>query len=113
MKLERIGTPAKISGAMSGPQNFQITASKIAFNILSSGLYSNKIGACIRELSCNAYDAHVEAGKKDVPFEIHLPSSFEPWFSVKDYGVGLSHEGILGLYTTYFSSSRNDSNEYV
>ena len=90
MKLQREGTPAKISGSIGGPQGFQITASRIAFNILSSGLYSNKIGACIRELACNAWDAHVMANKRDVPFEIHLPTSFEPWFSVKDYGIGLN-----------------------
>jgi hypothetical protein len=90
MKLQREGTPAKISGSIGGPQSFNIVGSRIAFNILSSGLYSNKIGACIRELACNAWDAHVMAGKRDVPFEIHLPTSFEPWFSVKDYGIGLN-----------------------
>jgi hypothetical protein len=90
MKLERKGTPATISGAVSGPQQFNIAGSRIAFNILSSGLYSNKIQACIRELSCNAWDAHVMADKRDLPFEIHIPSSFEPWFTVKDFGIGLN-----------------------
>ena len=113
MKLERKGTPATISGAAGGPEKFKITASRIAFNILSSGLYSNKIAACIRELSCNAYDAHVVAGKKDTPFEIHLPTSFEPWFTVKDFGVGLSHEGMINLYTTYFASDKNNSNDLI
>ncbi len=113
MKLNRTGTATKITGAVSAPQTFQIQSSKIAFTILSSGLYSNKIGACIRELSCNAWDSHVQANKRDVPFEVHIPTSFEPWFSVKDYGVGLSHEGILKLYTTYFSSSKNGSNDFI
>ena len=90
MKLSRHGEKSQISGAVSGPQQFNIVGSNIAFKILSSGLYSNKIQACIRELSCNAWDAHVMGNKRDVPFEIHLPNSFEPWFTVKDFGIGLN-----------------------
>jgi hypothetical protein len=92
MKLERHGSKAQISGAVGGPQSFSIVGSSIAFKILSSGLYSNKILACIRELSCNAWDAHVMNGNTNVPFEIHLPTGFEPWFSVKDFGCGLNPE---------------------
>jgi hypothetical protein len=66
---------------------FRIRNSSKAFGILSSGLYSNKIKAIIRELSCNAVDSHVAADKKDVPFTIHLPTKLEPWFSIRDYGL--------------------------
>ena len=45
---------------------FRIRNSAKAFNILSSGLYANKIRAIIRELSCNAVDSHVAAGKSGV-----------------------------------------------
>jgi hypothetical protein len=92
---------------------FRIRNSAKAFNILSSGLYSNKIKAIIRELSCNAYDSHVAAGKKDLLFDVHLPSSFEPWFSVRDYGVGLNHHQVVNIYTTYFESTKTTSNEFV
>lgn len=92
---------------------FRIRNSAKAFSILSSGLYSNKIRAIVRELSCNAIDSHVAAGKKDVPFEVHLPSMFEPWFSVKDFGTGLSGDQIVGIYTTYFESSKTDSNDFI
>ena len=61
---------------------FRIRNSAKAFNILSSGLYANKIRAIIRELSCNAVDSHVAAGKADVPFEIHLPNSLDPFSSL-------------------------------
>ncbi len=90
MRLERKGNKVTTSGAQSGPQAFNIAGTRIAFNILSSGLYNDKIRAIIRELSCNAWDAHVMAGKRDVPFEIHLPTDFEPTFSIKDYGIGLN-----------------------
>ena len=113
MKVEYPISPVEISGAKDVPKDFKIKASPEAFRILSSGLYNDKILAIIRELSCNAYDSHVAAGKPDQPFEIHLPTVFEPWFSVKDYGVGLAHDDVLELYCTYFSSDRSDSNLFV
>jgi HSP90 family molecular chaperone len=81
---------------------FRIKNSQKAFAILSSGLYSNKIRAIIRELSCNAVDSHVAAGKADIPFEVHLPTIFEPWFAVKDFGIGLTGDQVTSIYTTYF-----------
>lgn len=92
---------------------FRIRNSAKAFSILSSGLYANKIRAIIRELSCNAYDSHVAAGCAERPFEVHLPTSLEPWFSVRDYGVGLSHQQVVNIYTTYFESTKTGSNDFV
>lgn len=92
---------------------FKIRNSAKAFKILSDGLYSNKIRAIIRELSCNALDSHVAAGKKHTPFEVHLPSVFEPWFSVRDFGTGLSGEQVVNIYTTYFESTKTDSNDFI
>jgi len=92
---------------------FRIKNSSKAFSILSSGLYGNKIKAIIRELSCNAYDSHVAAGKKDIPFDIHLPNRIEPWFSIRDYGTGLDEEQVKSIYTTYFESTKTHSNEFV
>lgn len=96
-----------------GVRSCNINASRKAFEILSSGLYSDKVRAIIRELSANAADSHVAAGKKDVPFKVHLPNFFEPWFAVEDQGTGLSEEGVYSLYTTYFSSNKTESNDYV
>ena len=92
---------------------FKIRNSARAFSILSSGLYSNKIKAIIRELSCNALDSHVGAGKGSVPFEVHLPTMLEPWFSVRDFGMGLDGNQVVDIYTTYFESTKSDSNDFV
>ena len=92
---------------------FKIKATAKAFGILSSGLYSNKIRAIIRELCCNAWDAHVAAGNTETPFELKLPTSLDPTFYVKDFGIGLTHEEVLNLYTTYFDSTKSDSNEFI
>jgi len=92
---------------------FSIEASSKAFFILSDGLYSNKILAVVRELSTNAYDSHVEAGKADVPFDVHLPTPLKPTFFIRDYGTSMNHENCMQLYTTYFRSTRNNSNDAV
>tara|TARA_R100001594_G_scaffold29218_1_gene54662 strand:- start:55 stop:1971 length:1917 start_codon:yes stop_codon:yes gene_type:complete len=92
--------------------NFKLKADPKAFNILSDKIYTNKVKAVIREISTNAYDAHVAAGN-DEPFDVHLPTDLEPWFSVRDYGTGLSHQDCMEIYTTYFHSTKTDSNDYV
>lgn len=92
---------------------FKIRATAKSFAILSSGLYSDKIAAIVRELSCNAKDSHVAAGTPTVPFNLHLPTRLEPWFSIRDFGTGLTKEQVIKVYTTYFESTKTDSNEFI
>jgi len=92
---------------------FRIRNSAKAFSILSSGLYANKIRAVVRELSCNAVDSHAASGNIGTPFDIHLPNSLEPHFSIRDYGTGLSHEQVTQIYTTYFESTKTNSNQFI
>ncbi|CAM6053337.1 unnamed protein product [Sphagnum tenellum] len=99
--------------AIGSERKFAIKASGKAFAILSGSLYRDKIRAIIRELSCNAYDAHVAAGYPDRPFWVHLPNTFEPFFAVRDSGIGLSPTDIETLYTTYFESTKTESNDYI
>lgn len=113
MKIVRQGSEMISGGTNSAPKKFQIQASGAAFAVLSSKLYNNKPLAIVRELSCNALDAHVAAGKADVPFDLHLPTNFEPWFAIRDFGIGLAPEAIEQLYCTYFASTKNDSNAYI
>ena len=65
-------------------QAFGFAATKEAFQVLSSSLYSNPKLAIIRELSTNANDAHKQAGKEDYPFNLHLPTASEPFFNIRD-----------------------------
>jgi len=44
---------------------------------------------------------------------VHLPNRIEPWFSIRDYGTGLSHEFIMKLYVSYFWSDKKTSNDYT
>ena len=92
---------------------FRIRNSAKAFGILSSGLYANKIRAIVREYSCNAVDSHTEAGNLNTPFDVHLPNALEPWFSVRDYGVGLDEQQVRDIFTTYFESTKSNTDDLI
>lgn len=112
MKLVEDRQEVLIGGAQS-VDTFTIRASAKAFSILSSNLYSNPLGSMIRELSTNAYDAHVMSDKKDEPFVLTLPNSLDPSFKIRDFGPGLSSKEIMSVYTTFFESTKTDSNDVV
>lgn len=92
---------------------FQITASSHAFKILSDSLYQNKELAVIRELACNAKDAHVDAGIPDVPIKITLPCELDAILVIADQGKGMSRDKLERLYTTYFESTKRDSDDDI
>lgn len=92
---------------------FKIQSSAKLFNILSSGIYEDKILAVIRELSCNAFDAHIAAGKRDVPFSIKLPNYLDATFAITDEGTGIDPAMIGEIFWTYGSSTKADSNEFI
>lgn len=95
-----------------------IAANSKAFRELISGLYSDKAFAITRELFANAWDAHVVTGDEERPFEVVVPNTFNPMFSVRDYGVSMSHELVMDVYSSLFSSTKDDpdndeSNNYT
>lgn len=76
--------------------------------MLSSNLYSNQLLAAIREPLCNAWDAHIEAGKTDVPIKVTITKDHE--FILQDFGLGIPDDKIEQVYGTYGGSTkRNDS----
>lgn len=111
MKLHTTNDKINMSGVTA--RQFKMKASAKAFSILSSTMYKNPILAIVRELACNAYDAHVAAGTLTTPFDVHVPNSLECHFSIRDYGIGLSEQQIDDIYTTYFESTKSDSDDYV
>lgn len=100
------------------PESFEqrdVAIGSVAFilDMFSDKVYSHKERAVIRELSCNAHDAHVTAGTTEVPFDIHLPTSLEPWFSLRDYGTGLADSDIANVYGAIGISTKRESNELI
>ena len=90
---------------------FVIHQNAAMFSMLSDGLYSDKVGAIVREVACNAYDSHIEAGCEDIPIEITVPNNMTHEFSVEDFGVGMDEVTVRSVFAGYFNSSKRDNNE--
>ena len=97
----------------SNRSKFKIQATGKAFSILSNALYQHKVKAVVREIGCNAYDAHIDAGTTATPFLVTLPCKEDPHFTVRDFGIGLAEDKFVEIYTTYFGSSKADSNDHT
>lgn len=113
MILSDTPTNEAILSNVGAVSEFTIKATAKSFRILSDGLYANKVRAIIRELSCNAWDSHVAHGNTDVPFVVHLPNSMEPFFSVRDFGTGLSADQVTSIFTSFFTSTKTGSNDFI
>jgi hypothetical protein len=84
-----------------------IEANAVAFFAQISGLAKDKIGYPIRELSTNAWDA--SRGR----FEVHLPTSINPIFRVRDFGPGMSHDDMINVYARLYASTKRSNTEEV
>jgi len=102
-----------VNTATTESRDFTIKADGKAFRILINGLYENKIQSIVREIWANALDSHVAAGTPERLFDVTFPSIFDPVFSVRDYGTSLCHEDVMGLYSTVFESTKEDTNDAV
>ncbi len=110
----RVGQLQQSAESTAGEgRTLRINGTMLAFKMLSDGLYSDKISSILRELGSNAVDSHTAAGKADVPFEVKLPTQIDPEFYVRDFGIGLSEAEVYDLYLTYFSSSKQESNDFI
>lgn len=113
MKLNTSNSSIQSSHGVGESTGFRIAANAHAFKMLSSGLYSDKISAVLREIGCNAADAHIAGGIKHVPIEVKLPNKLDPLFFIRDRGPGLSDADVRELYTTYFASTKQTSNDFT
>ena len=75
-------------------------------------LYSDPELAVIREYSTNALDSHVAAGQTR-PIEVTLPGTFNSYFIVQDFGVGMSVNDITEIYSKYGASTKRDTDSQV
>lgn len=106
-QAELANTHAVIGGGEA--RAFQMSQTAEFFTILSDTLYRDKILAFVREIICNAWDAHIVAGKEGVPIEIELTKN-EVVF--RDFGPGISDDKIAENYCTYGNSTKaNDDDQ--
>jgi len=92
-------------------ESFTIALTAKAIEVLSSQIYKDAHLAILRELGTNAADSHIESGKKNVPFEVTLPSYLAPELIIRDFGTGMAHQKVMTMYRTYFGSDKTNSNE--
>lgn len=112
MRLNTNSAPA-VGHGMSKVGDFRMAMNPKAARVLSDNLYKDSHGSIIRELSCNAYDAHCMVGKPDLPFDITLPDRFSNDLRIRDYGPGISPEDINDVYAVYFASTKDQDNDAV
>lgn len=74
--------------------NFMVNGK--AFDVMSSTIYTHKERAVIREVTCNAVDAHESAGIADKKVKVKIPTYIDPKFSVRDFGDGLADHEVRG-----------------
>lgn len=120
MKMRKSEHFIRSSSSIQG-QAFNVKMNDKMFETLFSSLYRYKEAAALRETVCNAIDSHgmrdrmhrmiashyapltppparhskylAPKGKQVV---VHLPDDFEPWLEIRDYGIGLPLEKIIG-----------------
>jgi hypothetical protein len=112
MKLE---TP-KQNIAIAG--NFETTEFSVGdmgflVDMFADKVYTNKVRAVVREYSGNAWDAMKLAGKCPTDFDVHVPTMLESWFSVRDYGHGLSDQEVRTIFAGVGVSTKRDSNDMI
>lgn len=120
MKMRKSEHFTRSSASIQG-QAFNVKMNDKMFETLFSSLYRYKEAAALRETVCNAIDSHGMRDRmhrmmashyasltpapqrhskflapKGTPVVVHLPDDFEPWLEIRDYGVGLSLEKIIG-----------------
>ncbi|MNR71546.1 hypothetical protein D3C71_21770 [compost metagenome] len=107
MKLNSGNSNSVIASSGAGmTSTFGIANNAHMFNILSSGLYSDKVAAVLREVGCNAMDAHIAGGEPDKPFQVKMPTALDRSFYIKDWGPGLDDDEIKSIYTIYGVSTK-------
>ena len=78
------------ASGMKATTEFKAKLDGMMFDNLINGIYSNKIGAGIREYATNARDGHARRGNLSRPFEVGLPNRDKAFFEVRDFGSSLT-----------------------
>lgn len=111
MIVNTITNPTRTSSKLnSSAMTVNITGT--SFSFILDNLYTYPHRAIVRELSCNAWDAHVAAGN-EAPFHIQVPSKLNPTLIIKDFGTGLDAEEIDKYLNTLYSSSKGETNDQI
>lgn len=90
---------------------FGMNTNSYVYDVLSNGIYSDKVSAVIREVSCNAVDSHIVAGIPDIPIRVTLPTATHQFFEVEDFGIGMDDDTVRTVFGSYFNSTKTAAND--
>jgi HSP90 family molecular chaperone len=103
-------TTNSISTNTTNPTQFQIADSSVLVELLSSKLYSNKIGSFIREIGTNALDANLSSGSTE-PITIEIGKDGQTLtVAIGDTGAGMSPDTIASKLAVLGVSTKSEDN---
>jgi hypothetical protein len=108
MKMQLTTNPLIVSEEMSSSvMGMDSSGMDQACYFLRDKIYSNKVGAVVREYITNALDEHVKYNIEK-PVTVRLGNNV---FSVRDYAMGLNENDVRNVFGMYFKSSKREDNK--
>lgn len=77
-------------------------------HMVTSTIYSDQPLACVREVLCNAWDAHIDSNREHIPLLVTLTRDE---LIIQDFGHGIPHSMIGEIYGTYGGSTKAKDNK--
>lgn len=106
-----IETENKTETTAENKYNIEVTSK--TFRSLFGDLYAKPFDSMIREIVANACDANRQSGYNG-PVEISVhKDGVEHYIEIKDNGVGMTYDDMVNIYTTFFKSTKNNSNDDI
>lgn len=106
MQLANAVREVSSHGLLSVTKATIATSAKV-FDFFATQTYSDAFKAIVCELTANAIDAQREARNPD-PIHVYLPDDLDPYFRVKDTGIGMSYEFCTTNFMRYSDGSTKD-----
>lgn len=108
MKLSTEENKTQVIGKVTRTE-FAVSNMPVAMRVLTQNIYSNPVRTVIREICCNAADAHKQIGLEK-PIRVKIPTYESTTFVVEDWGPGISPDDIENIFCNLFASTKRDSN---
>ena len=103
---------AEVFGSVDTSNSMRMNLNAQSYELLLSNLYSDSLGAVLRELTTNAVEANIASGT-DKKVCIQLPNVISTDLIIKDFGAGLDDQEIDKYLNCLFSSSKGESNDFM
>jgi len=109
MQLETVRREVSSSGTMQVAKA-TIKATPKIFDMFANDTYANKPLAIMRELVANGIDAQ-RTVNPNRPVEVQLPTPLDPTCRIRDFGIGMAHDFVMGPFMAYTDGSTKDKSD--